>query len=150
VLHVDIIVDPGTRFEMSEPLAALLRHAWMTLAGEGEWELTLRLATDETIAALHQAYFGDPTPTDVISFPSGDTLALEAGYLGDIVISVDTAAQQAADVGHSQDREVAFLALHGLLHLLGHDDRTDAERMGMLAWQEQLLDAFERDNGRSW
>src|SRR3954452_7473201 len=91
-------------------LAALLRWAGDAeqRVPRGNWQLTLRLTDDTEIAALHARYFDDPSPTDVISFPSGDDFERLEGYLGDIVISVDTALGQAAEAGHDLDREVAF------------------------------------------
>jgi probable rRNA maturation factor len=65
-------------------------------------------------------------------------------YLGDIAVSWDTAAVQGPEAGFTVEREVAFLALHGLLHLLGMDDATDADRAAMHARQQELLDAFAR------
>ena len=109
----------------------------------GDWTMTIRVMNDAEIARLHLAYFHDPSATDVITFPSGDDFAPGEGHLGDVAVSVDTAKLQADDIGHSVEREVAYLGLHGLLHLLGHDDTTSAERDAMLALQAELLDGFE-------
>ncbi|HUG15471.1 MAG TPA: rRNA maturation RNase YbeY [Thermomicrobiales bacterium] len=110
---------------------------------DGTWSLTVLLTDDETIASTHAEYFCINSPTDVISFPSGDDLSLPSGYLGDIVISVDTAERQSFDAGHSSAREVAYLALHGLLHLCGFDDRNETDRLAMLARQSELLERAE-------
>jgi probable rRNA maturation factor len=67
--------------------------------------------------------------------------------LGDIVISVETAARQAPEHGHSLERELLFLASHGLLHLLGWDHPDEASLAAMLAQQEQLLAVTKRDPG---
>lgn len=115
----------------------------------GSWSITVRFTDDATISAAHQAYFGDLSPTDVISFPSGDDLHATEGYLGDVMISVDTASRNAALEGHSAERELAFLALHGLLHVSGYTDRTDEERGRMLSLQASLLRSFETELGVS-
>jgi len=104
----------------------------------------VRLCDDQEIADLHLAFFNDPAPTDVITFPDGD-ISDGSGHLGDIVVSIETARRQGAEVGHSLAREVTFLAIHGLLHLCGYRDSTQALRGAMLARQEHLLhDAEER------
>jgi probable rRNA maturation factor len=144
--------DPDVLFALEDDLRDL-----MSFAGEhemsvphGRWLVVVRLTGDDTIAELHARYFDDPEPTDVISFPSGADPLARTGVLGDIVISIDTAREQAADAGHSVDREVAFLALHGLLHLCGYDDESPDERDQMLDRQEQLLREFEARTGHPW
>lgn len=97
-------------------------------------------------------------PTDVLSFPTIDnpTRAIlteehfcglinpqnDACILGDVVICTSVARQQAKQYGHSYKREVCFLALHGLLHLLGFDHETDADEKQMTALQKEILDKF--------
>lgn len=102
----------------------------------------VHLTSDSTIAMLHDQFFGDPSPTDVITFPGGDDWQNSA-HLGDIAISIETAAQNASDAGHSTQREVAFLLLHGLLHLSGWGDSTPEDRAAMLDRQEALLCEIE-------
>lgn len=148
-LALDLIVDPDVP---PLPAARLIGLASFAASEDGafpggNWSVTLRVTDDEQIAAIHDQFFGDSTATDVISFPSGDDLSGGEGYLGDIVISVETAAENAGIHGHSRDREVAFLLLHGLLHLCGFDDATDEARVAMLNRQSTILDAFERETG---
>lgn len=137
-VYADVDVDPS--------LLCVLRYVIERSAvldesvPRGEWGMTVRITDDETISEVHRHYFGVADPTDVISFPSGDDLEGTMGYLGDVLISIDTARGQANDAGHSTERELAFLALHGMLHLCGHDDRSDAERMEMYRRQSELLD----------
>lgn len=130
----------------SRVLSAAYQH--YEAAPQGEWECSVRLASSVEIAALHGQFFGDPTDTDVMSFPSGDALESNGGYLGDIAISIDMARTQAREARHSLDREIAYLALHGMLHLLGHDDLREADREAMLSLQDTLLAAVEREIGR--
>jgi probable rRNA maturation factor len=150
-LICDVVVDPGIEFSDPSALADLLQFAAGSepAIAAGRWQMTLRLADDSAIADLHRQFFADPTPTDVITFPSGE-LPGDDAYLGDVVVSVETAAEQAADVGHSDAREVAFLALHGLLHLCGYEDATSEQRDAMHNRQSQHLAAWERDRGRQW
>lgn len=109
--------------------------------------VTLLVTDDDGIQTLHRDYLNDDTPTDVLSFAaeSDEAFPIEPGYgdyLGDIAVSWDTAATQGPEAGLSALHEVAFLALHGLLHLLGADDATEAERTAMLDRQHTLLAAF--------
>lgn len=85
-------------------------------------EVTVVLVGDQTIRALKLEHWGEDAPTDVLSFPTwepGDPFV--PPHLGDIIISLDTAARQARTRGHSLTREVALLASHGMTHLVGHD-----------------------------
>jgi probable rRNA maturation factor len=109
--------------------------------------VTLLVTDDDGIQALHRDYLDDDTPTDVLSFAaeSDESFPIEPGYgdyLGDIAVSWDTAAIQGPEAGLSAPHEVAFLALHGLLHLLGADDAIEAERTAMLERQQILLASF--------
>ena len=126
------------------------------------YSLGLSLVGDEEIAALNADWRDKPGPTDVLAFAAQDDdldgappMPLPPGLLdddddegdadteplelGDIVISLDTAARQADDHGHSLERELQFLASHGLLHLLGWDHPDDASLAAMLSRQEALL-----------
>ena len=81
-------------------------------------------------------------PTDVLSFPSNEGDALSAvpdGFLGDIAISIDRAKAQAEEYGHSFERELSFLTVHGCLHILGYDHMNDEERQEMFALQDKIL-----------
>jgi probable rRNA maturation factor len=109
--------------------------------------LSLLVTDDPGIQTLHRDFLNDDTPTDVLSFAAetDEFFPIDAGtgrYLGDIAVSWDTAAAQGPEAGLTTEREVAFLTLHGLLHLLGTDDATDADRAAMHARQHALLDAF--------
>jgi probable rRNA maturation factor len=143
---VDFTVTASHHIPDHDRLRTLLNFAAAreSLSGEvGIW-----LCTDDEIADLHLRYLDVAGPTDVITFP-GDQ-ADEHPYLGDIAVSVDTAAEQARDAGHDPEREVAYLCLHGLLHLAGYDDMTDDGRDQMIDRQEALLSEFERKSGNRW
>jgi len=86
-------------------------------------EISVLFTGDREIALLNEKYLGRKGPTDVISFPmegEGDG-GLESSLLGDVVISVDTAAREAEQSGETLERSVMRLLAHGLLHLLGYD-----------------------------
>lgn len=111
------------------------------------YSLGLSLVGDAEIAQLNGDWRDKAGPTDVLAFAAQDedldnTPAMPVPgplELGDIVISVETAARQAPDHGHSLERELLFLASHGLLHLLGWDHPDAASLAAMLARQERLL-----------
>lgn len=106
-----------------------------------EAEVGCLLVTDHRIRALNRRYRGEDFPTDVLAFPQGEGGGPPGhpGLLGDVVISVETAARQAARAGNSLEREAALLLIHGILHLLGHEHATAAERRRMWALQRRLL-----------
>jgi probable rRNA maturation factor len=89
--------------------------------------------------ALNRRFRGFDRATDVLSFPAGNGDVPDDGegtdYLGDIVISVDTARRQARRRGSTLPRELRVLALHGLLHLLGHDHETDQGEMRRIEYR---------------
>lgn len=85
---------------------------------------TVALVSDRRIAALNRRYRRQARPTDVLSFA-----AYGNGYLGDVVISAETARRQARQLGHSLTEEMQLLILHGLLHLMGYDHERDNGQM---------------------
>jgi probable rRNA maturation factor len=89
------------------------------------------LIDDDEIARVHREFMGDPTPTDVITFPYGSH--------GEILISPETAARQAVEHGSSYERELALYVVHGMLHLCGYEDASDAGQEEMAALQEVLV-----------
>ncbi len=99
------------------------------------------LTDDATVHELNRTYRGVDRPTDVLSFPQreGEGADPQDMVLGDIVISVDRVEAQAEEFGHSFDRELAFLSVHGLLHLLGWDHQKPDEERRMMAKTEEIL-----------
>ncbi len=107
-------------------LRRVLRGAAAVLRVRGE--VSLVLAGDGLLRRLNRDYRGQDRPTDVLSFPGGGG---EAG-LGDVVISVETAERNARAGGRTLPQELDVLALHGFLHVLGHDHETDDGAMDRL------------------
>jgi probable rRNA maturation factor len=116
---------------------------------DGEYELSLAITDDLTIQKLNLQYRQQDRPTDVLSFaslesdmpeiPSDDSGYVEPTYLGDIIISQTTAIFQAEERDHSLTYELAWLAAHGLLHLLGWDHPDDDSLDLMLKQQDLML-----------
>ena len=118
------------------------------LRAEDACELSIAFVHDEEIHQLNREYRKIDRPTDVLSFalleaqtPS-PVVNADAGaptILGDIIISTETAWRQADERGHSFERELSILLLHGILHLFGYDHETDEEAQRMEALVQQLL-----------
>jgi probable rRNA maturation factor len=111
------------------------------------YELALKLTDDDDIRDLNRVYRHKDQPTDVLAFAALETdsvlppelLAVEPLYLGDIVISLDTAERQAQAEGHSLLHETLWLTAHGFLHLLGWDHPDDQSLEAMLTQQKALF-----------
>src|SRR5689334_14442826 len=115
-------------------LRAVVEHA---LAAEGVEEsvgIDVVLVDDETIHRLNRDYLNHDEPTDIVTFPLDGDDGFITGpggvrrELGEMYISFERAAAQSADWGSDQEREIRFLVVHGVLHLLGWDDATTEER----------------------
>jgi probable rRNA maturation factor len=90
----------------------------------------------DQIHQLNQTFRDVDRPTDVLSFPNDEK---DDNSLGDIFICLDKAKQQAKDYGHSIEREIGFLSVHGYLHLKGYDHHSDEEEKEMIEAQENIL-----------
>ncbi|MBQ6236248.1 MAG: rRNA maturation RNase YbeY [Clostridia bacterium] len=121
------------------------RAALAALASEGrDGDLTILVDTPERIQTLNREFRNVDAVTDVLTFPAWEgEISLSAdGYLGDIMICYERAKEQAASYGHSLKRELSFLAVHGVLHLLGYDHMTEAEERVMREKQTAILDSI--------
>ncbi|MGI4854876.1 MAG: rRNA maturation RNase YbeY [Janthinobacterium lividum] len=117
--------DAGAFKSLRKPeLARFLVRAKKAVGVLGE--VTVLLCDDTRIKGLNKDFRGKNKATDVLSFPMGEN---PEGALGDLAVSVDTAARQAAEHGHGLDEELRILLLHGLLHLAGLDHEADAGEM---------------------
>ncbi len=103
----------------------------------GRGEIELILTDNEEIAAINRQFRGIDKPTDVLSFPSDP---FPGAPLGSIVISVDKVASVAAELGHTEEEELALLFIHGMLHLLGYDHEVDDGEMR--AREVELIERF--------
>lgn len=113
-------------------------------------ELSVTFVTNERIQEINRDYRDKDRPTDVISFAMEELgegeMPLIGGdmprVLGDIIISLAKAREQAEEYGHSFIRELGFLAVHGFLHLLGYDHETEEDEKKMFSRQKEILDEF--------
>jgi probable rRNA maturation factor len=117
---------------------------------EEQSEVSVTFVSNERIQEINLEYRDKDTPTDVISFAmeelgEGEVELVGEGIprvLGDIIISVPKAKEQAVEYGHSFTRELGFLAVHGFLHLLGYDHMTETDEKKMFARQKEILDDY--------
>ncbi len=119
---------------------------------EEDAEVDVTIVDDEEIRALNRDYRGMDRPTDVLSFAldedcedSGEPelIGAPAEHLyGDIIISAETAQRQAEEYGHGLERELTYLAVHGMFHLLGYDHMTEEDKAEMRAKEEEALRAI--------
>ena len=124
-------------------------HAVLELEGFKESaEISVTFTTNEEIRKLNSQYRGIDSETDVLSFPMGENgvydtnLETGAKILGDVVISMEKATEQAEAFGHSLQREVGYLTAHSVLHLLGYDHIEPLEKVRMREKEEQVMEAL--------
>ena len=110
-------------------------------------ELSVGLVNDAAIHELNRSFRHKDKPTDVLSFSllEGELAPLQKGAplpLGDIVISIETAARQAEERSHSLSTEISTLVVHGTLHLMGYDHHTPTQRRKMFGLQDEVVGAL--------
>ncbi len=148
---MNLRIDRQVHIELTEKEEQSLKWLDRALLSAAEIEqenhaaVSVQIVDDVTIQQLNWQYRQIDQPTDVLSFPQWEadeeklSIPDEPTILGDIVISMTRAKQQAAEWGHSLERELGFLAVHGFLHLLGYDHQTPEEEKRMFARQEEIL-----------
>ena len=158
-MNVDILDEAGTDIDVLE-LTRLCRFVMRRMRLHPATELTLRLVDVPTITTLNEKWMEKEGPTDVLSFPmdelkpgrerrrgadeeeAADDNA--SGYLGDIALCPQVAAEQAPAAGHSTEDEINLLTVHGILHLLGYDHASPDEHREMFGIQGRLLLEWQR------
>ncbi len=138
-LQEKVAVDDKT----ADFLAGAAGEALKSSGYSQEAEVSLVFVDDAYMQSLNQEYRNVDSPTDVLSFalqegepcPDGG----EAVILGDVVVSLEAAERQAKEYGHSFIREAAFLTVHGVLHLLGHDHQDEEDSRAMRLKEEETL-----------
>ena len=141
ISFVGIEEDEGVRSAVELAANAALKHE----NAESRF-LSVVLTTDENIHEYNREYRSVDRPTDVLSFPADegdDLLAPPDGFLGDIMISIPRAREQAKALGHSTEREILFLTVHGVLHLLGYDHMRQEDEQIMITVQRSIVEGIE-------
>lgn len=144
-----ILSSMPENLEIDVEIVDTVRKATYTvgeLYGLDNAEVSITFTDNEHIHEINRDYRNVDRPTDVISFAlnEGDEPEIEGGapvnVLGDIIISVEKAVEQASDYGHSVEREVAFLTVHGMLHLLGYDHIEEDDRKEMRREEDFVME----------
>ncbi|HHY21427.1 MAG TPA: rRNA maturation RNase YbeY [Bacilli bacterium] len=150
-IHIEMVDETEQVSEVSlQLIEEVLKKAAELEDVTEDYEVSVTLVDNETIREINREYRGIDAVTDVISFALNDEgedeLQIIGGaeeqLLGDIIISIPRASEQAESYGHSFERELAFLAVHGFLHLLGYDHMTEEDEKTMFAKQEDILQAY--------
>ncbi|GEL91568.1 rRNA maturation RNase YbeY [Enterococcus villorum] len=140
--------------EKIKEIEELLQFAASHLNLPEETEMSVTFMDNAAIQEINRVYRGKDMPTDVISFALEEEGEDEIPVifedddnplprvLGDIMISTERAAEQAKEYGHSYDRELGFLAVHGFLHINGYDHMTAEDEKEMFGLQKEILDAY--------
>ena len=143
---MDVLFENNTNIEVNRELiekviAESLRYENVS----NNCEISVTIVDNEDINQINLKHRGIDRATDVLSFPLIDfekeSLPTDGSkiYLGDIIISIERAMEQAKEYGHSIDREVGFLTAHSMLHLLGYDHMVEDEEKVMFKKQEEIL-----------
>ncbi|WYP27932.1 rRNA maturation RNase YbeY [Alkalihalobacillus sp. FSL W8-0930] len=127
----------------------IITHASKVQELVGDYEVSVSFVDDEEIRELNKEHRGKDQGTDVLSFAlnEGEDDVVEPidgmpNLLGDIIVSVPRISSQAEDYGHSFERELGFLVVHGFLHLLGYDHLTEQDEKEMFGRQEEILTSY--------
>jgi probable rRNA maturation factor len=151
MLNIDFLDETNEVQEAHiELVEKLLHHAAAYEKIEGEAEVSITFVTNEAIHEINREYRDKDQPTDVISFAleemGEDEVAIIGEglprVLGDIIISTDRTREQAEEFGHSFERELGFLAVHGFLHLLGYDHMNEEDEKVMFGKQNDILESY--------
>ncbi|TDO84482.1 putative rRNA maturation factor [Halanaerobium saccharolyticum] len=128
--------DQQNEVEISQEMFSLLEKVVKTAAeleGYSGGEVSVAFVSNQQIKELNKKYRDKNEATDVLSFP------IDQDILGDIIISAQRAAVQAEEYGHSLKRELAYLTVHGMLHLFGYDHHGQEEKDEMRQKEERVL-----------
>jgi len=107
---------------------------------KGNFEVSVSFVNNKEIRELNRVYRNVDSDTDVLSFPMDDEEDLEGVImLGDVILSTEKIIEQAEDFGHSLEREMLYLTVHSMLHLLGYDHMTDDEKEEMREREKEVM-----------
>jgi probable rRNA maturation factor len=126
-----------------EQVVAIVKRTIKKVRPKADPDLTIYLCNNHTIRRLNMQYRKMDRVTDVLSFGYGALLHNENDYLGDVVVSVQKAREQAYENGHALMSEIRFLIVHGVLHLLGYDHDTPLKKQKMDDLQSLILRSKE-------
>ena len=161
MMYIEMVDETGqVSADMQEQIRDLLNVAAARIGKENK-EMAVTFVDNARVHEVNLEYRGIDRPTDVVSleYKPEDTIVFDEedlednpelaemledfdAYIGELYISIDKAREQAADYGHSYEREMGFLAVHGFLHINGYDHYTPEEEAEMFGLQEEILTAY--------
>ncbi|MBC8588375.1 rRNA maturation RNase YbeY [Paratissierella segnis] len=131
------------KFDISEEINKHVKTAIIeSLKVEGlkdNYEVSVSYVDNYEIKKLNREYRGIDRETDVLSFPFNEVVDIPVLILGDIIISVEKAYEQSIDYGHSLDREIVYLTVHSMFHLMGYDHLKDEEKEIMRNKEKRVM-----------
>ena len=143
---MDVLFENNTNEEINYKLIEKVISEALRYEGVNDnTEVSVTIVDNEEIRKINNKFINIDRATDVLSFPlidfDNESLPDDGSkiYLGDIIISIERAKEQAKEYGHSIDREIGFLTAHSMLHLLGYDHMVPEEEKEMFAKQEEIL-----------
>lgn len=154
-MELDLFDETNTvKEEHKELVSSILDFAAKKLELPENTEVSVTFVTNPRIQEINREYRDKDQPTDVISFALEDEMDDEPEFflgefeglipqnIGDIIISIDRTKEQAVEYGHSFQRELGFLALHGFLHLNGYDHMDEEDEKEMFGLQKEILEEY--------
>lgn len=149
-MNLIIANQTDQNIEMDEKLEDVVKTVLETEGLSLDYEISITFVGKDEIHKLNKEFRNVDRPTDVLSFPMDEDFFIEGvdTMLGDIVICMDVAKEQAKDLGHSLDREIMYLTAHSMLHLLGYDHMEDGEKLEMRTREKEvmkILGVFKND-----
>lgn len=165
-MGVDVRVSRQKSYKTDAKQVGNLARYICQIMGLSDWDLAIQFVGSKKIRDLNKQYRGKDYPTDVLSFPQVDwpealrfgthvhdrrvPTPIGAPILGDLVLCLDVAKENADKIGQGLDREVCFLLVHGILHLCGHDHEKPDEERVMLEDQRLIMDRLSHDRPELW
>lgn len=141
-IRSDLSPDPDLNAIARQAVESTLRHQGIHPPAS----LTVLLADDSRLQQLNRDFLGYDEPTDVLSFPAGESWPGVESYIGDIAVSLPRARIQASKAGHAFENELSTLIIHGVLHLLEYDHATKTEKRRMWSAQAEILELLLGDS----
>ncbi|WP_425538241.1 rRNA maturation RNase YbeY [Microaceticoccus formicicus] len=141
---MDIYIDSRVaEFSPDSELEDMINNAVQESLKEdnlsGDFEISISFVEEDEIKELNADYRGIDSVTDVLSFPLIEDPSIEDGLLGDIVICYKRAIEQSIEYGHSSKREIIYLVVHSMFHLLGYDHMVDEDKREMRSKEKSVL-----------
>lgn len=147
---MELCIDNRQKLPLPQGIEQKIEKALLAgLAVEGyttQVEISLSFVDEEEIRTLNREYRNRDNITDVLSFPLEEDFPRENELLGDIVLCVKRAEEQAREYGHSTERELIYLSIHSLFHLLGYDHMEEEEKKTMRQKEKDSLKKLEEQN----